>query len=281
MPSGSGVALPQPETSEAVKEWNEKHADIAKMTISTPSEFFSALEKTDARFKVRKGEMYSGRLSEVFPDSTSSRMWIKKGAKMYENALLTLERWNAIGNLLGCQDFSEQLAKYWRHMLFIAMHDAVPGTGIDEVYGEIKEIFGSANDTMLKSVRDCLSSVAGRVKIEGDIIVFNSLPWQVRDWTECTLEFPEGQLKGIRNLRSEGETFEVDILQYSQHADKNIKKVTIGFMAKVPALGFRMFELVGGDTIEATTITRDTSFSTSNFDVKVDPETGIVQLQQE
>jgi alpha-mannosidase len=281
MPSGSGVTLPQPETSEAVKEWNQKNVDIAKMIISTPSEFFNALEKTGARFKVRKGEMYSGRLSEVFPDSTSSRMWIKKGAKMYENALLTLERWNAIGNLLGCQDFSEQLAKYWRHMLFIAMHDAVPGTGIDEVYGEIKEIFNSANDTILKSVRDCLSSVARRVKTEGDIIVFNSLPWQVRDWAECTLEFPEGQVKGIRNLRSEGETFEVDILQYSQHADKSIKKVTIGFMTKVPALGFRMFELVGGDTIEATTITRNTSFSTSNFDVKVDPETGIVQLQQE
>jgi alpha-mannosidase len=280
MPSGSGVTLPQPETSDVVKEWNKKNAD-AKMTISTPSEFFSALEKTGAKFKIRKGEMYSGRLSEVFPDSTSSRMWIKKGAKMYENALLTLERWNAIGSLFGCQDFSDQLGKYWRNMLFIAMHDVVPGTGIDEVYDEIKEIFDSANDTILKSIRDCLSSIQGKVKTEDDIIVFNSLPWQRRDWVECILEFPEGRLKGIRNLRSEDETFEIEILQYSQHADKSIKKVTIGFLAKVPAIGFRTFALVDGDAIEATTITRETSFSTSNFGIKIDPETGIVQLQQE
>jgi alpha-mannosidase len=280
MPSGSGVTLPQPETSEAVMEWNKKNAD-ATMTVSTPSEFFNALEKSGATFRIIKGEMYSGRLSEVFPDSTSSRMWIKKGAKMYENALLTLERWNAIGGLFGCQDFSDQLALYWRNMLFIAMHDALPGTGIDEVYDEIREIFDSANDTILKSIRDCLSSLEGRVKAEGDIIVFNSLPWQVQDWVECTLDLPEGRLKGIRNIRSEGETFEVDVLQYSQHADRSIKKVTIGFLARVPAMGFRTFELVDGDAIEATTITQDTSFATSNFDVKVDPETGIVHLHQE
>ena len=127
MPSGSGVTLPQPETSEAVRAWNEKNGGTAKMIISTPLEFFSALEKTSAKFKLKKGEMYSGRLSEVFPDSTSSRMWIKQGAKMYENALLTLERWNAIGRLMGCPNCGEELTMYWRNMLFIAMHDAVPG----------------------------------------------------------------------------------------------------------------------------------------------------------
>lgn len=287
MPSGSGVTLPQPETSEAVKEWNEKNGGTAKMIISTPSEFFNELEKKGAKFNVRKGEMYSGRVSEVFPNSTSSRMWIKQGAKMYENALLTLERWNAIGTLMGCSDFSEQLAKYWRNMLFIAMHDAVPGTGIDEVYNEIREIFHSAGDTILKSVRDCMRSVAGRVREQGagvgggSVIVFNSLPWEVHDWVECTLEFAEGQVKGIRYLRSGNETFEVDILEYSLHPDKSTKNVTVGFLAKVPALGFRTFEIVAGNSMNmTTTLTRDTSFSTGQFDIRVDPETGIIQVQQ-
>ena len=284
MPSGSGVTLPQPETSEAVKSWNEKNGDIAKMIISTPLEFFSVLEKRSKKFKVRKGEMYSGRLSEVFPDSTSSRMWIKQGAKMYENALLTLERWNAIGRLMGCPDCADPLAKYWRNMLFIAMHDAVPGTGIDEVYDEIREIFQSADNTILKSVKDCISSIARMVNVQprgGEIIVFNSLPWEVHDWVECTLEFSEGQIRGIRKLRSGPETFDVDVLHYSFHMDKSIKNVTIGFMAKVPALGFRTFELISGESIEMTTgISRDTSFFTSNFEVKIEPETGIIHVQQ-
>lgn len=283
MPSGSGVTLPQPETSKAVREWNEKNTGTTKMVISTPSEFFSTLEKTRAKFKVRRGEMYSGRLSEVFPNSTSSRMWVKQGAKIYENALLTLERWNAIGRLIGCPDYSEQLAKYWRNMLFIAMHDAVPGTGIDEIYTEIKEIFSSADNTILKSIRDCMTALADRAKAKESevIMVFNSLPWEVRDWVECSLVFEEGEMMGIRSLRSGAETFEVDILEYSLYADNSIKNVTIGFIAKVPALGFRTFELISGNNIEMTTTsTRDTSFSTGNFNVNVDPETGIIQVQQ-
>jgi alpha-mannosidase len=284
MPSGSGVTLPQPETSEAVREWNEKYGNTAQMAISTPLEFFNAFEKKGAKFKVRKGEMYSGRLSEVFPSSTSSRMWIKQGAKMYENALLMLERWNAISRLIGCPDFTDELIKYWRNMLFIAMHDAVPGTGIDEVYHEIREIFQGADDTILKSVRYCMAHVTEKVKAQwrgNGVIVFNSLPWEVNDWVECTLEFAEGKNKGIRNLRSEGESFEIDILNYSLHPNHTVKNAIIGFMAKIPPLGFRIFELMDADTIEITTaISRDTSFSTDNFDVKVDPETGIIHVQK-
>ncbi len=289
MPSGSGVTLPQPETSEAVKEWNEKNGENTKMIISTPSEFFSELEKKGAKFSVRKGEMYSGRVSEVFPSSTSSRMWIKQGAKMYENALLTLERWNALGTLMGCPDLLEQLAKYWRKMLFIAMHDAVPGTGIDEVYKEIREIFQGASDTILKSVRDCMTSITSRVRKQGagvggsgNIIVFNSLPWEVQNWVECTLEFAEGEMKGIKYVRSANETFEVDILEYSLHSDKSTKNVTVGFLAKVPALGFRIFELVAGNSIGMTTTSsRDTSFSTAHFHIEVDPGTGIIHVRQD
>ena len=125
--------------------------------------------------------------------------------------------------------------------------------------------------------------MAGRVKGQGGdgVIVFNSLPWEVRDWVECTLEFAEGHIRGIRKLRSGGETFEIDVLHYSLHTDNSIKNVTIGFIAKVPALGFRIFELISGNSIEmTTTLTSDTSFSTGNFDIKIDPDTAIIHVKQ-
>ncbi|NOJ29973.1 MAG: glycoside hydrolase [Nitrososphaeraceae archaeon] len=278
MPSGSGVTLPQPETCEVVNAWNQK--EKAKMIISTPSEFFNALEKASPKLEIRKGEMYSGRLSQVFPDSTSSRMWIKQGAKAYENALLILERWSAIAKLLGGVDFSEQLANYWRNILFISMHDVLPGTGIDEVYEEIKGIFDSTEDTIHKSIYNCLSYLADRVKI-GDMIVFNSLPWEMNDWVECSFEFKEGQIKGIRSLKSGGENFEIEILHYSQYPDNSMKEVTIGFIAKVPALGFRTFEIASGTGVESTIITRDKVFTTANFEIEIDPETAIVHVKKE
>jgi hypothetical protein len=161
MPSGSGVTLPQPETSDVVRKWNEginssnisnnhyrnyhrqKEAStnnndddndkMPQIIISTPSEFFNSLERRlkmkireewkigygqqqqpqeeQEQISIRKGEMYSGKLSEVFPDCTSSRMWIKQGAKVYENMLLMLERWDAIlCTLYDCTSvFSDQL----------------------------------------------------------------------------------------------------------------------------------------------------------------------------
>jgi alpha-mannosidase len=99
MPSGSGVTLPQPETVDMIKQWNSNGNKYdAKITMATALEFFEALEKEKVELKVRLGEMYSGRLS-LFPDCTSSRMWIKQRAKEHENLLLVLERWNAISYL--------------------------------------------------------------------------------------------------------------------------------------------------------------------------------------
>ena len=75
MPSGSGVTLPQAETSDVVRKWNQgienynltdshnrhstkkpnKNDIMPQIIISTPSEFFSALEKTLNMKNIEKG----------------------------------------------------------------------------------------------------------------------------------------------------------------------------------------------------------------------------------
>jgi hypothetical protein len=83
-------------------------------------------------------------------------MWIKQRTKKFENSLLTLERLDAICNLEGCTStlITDQLKKYWKKILFVAMHDALQGTGIDEVYDEIKDIFDDADVTLRLQVID-------------------------------------------------------------------------------------------------------------------------------
>ena len=46
------------------------------------------------------------------------------------------------------------------------MHDALPGTGIDEVYEEIKDTFDDADYTLSKTILACISELAKRVKGE-------------------------------------------------------------------------------------------------------------------
>ena len=60
-----------------------------------------------------------------------------------------------------------------------------------------------------KSLIDSLSDLSKKIKIEKNddrpghfVVVFNSLPWEVKDWTEADLEFDKGIIRGIANLKT-------------------------------------------------------------------------------
>ncbi|MBZ9573072.1 glycoside hydrolase, partial [Patescibacteria group bacterium] len=139
MPSGSGVTMPQEETIEAVENWNKKHK--SKMKIATPSEFFEALEKHAKNLPIRRGEMYSGKFSRVFPDVASSRIWVKKSIREYENKVLSFEKFATIYSFMNSYGI-EDLSECWNKILFLAFHDVAPGTGMDAVYEEVKQHVG-------------------------------------------------------------------------------------------------------------------------------------------
>lgn len=343
MPSGSGVTLPQPETADMIKQWNSNNKYDAKITMATALEFFEALEKEHVEFKVRRGEMYSGRLSEVFPDCTSSRMWIKQRTKEYENLLLVLERWNAIfylrmtihnkgdnsttnSSYLSTSHPTSStssltpysIEEYWKILLFIAMHDVLPGTGIDEIYNEIKETFDKVMISLKRSISDCLGNFVKAIlnsNSKSDFIIFNSLPWNVEDWTEVTLKFQKGKkvkkisnikslsstmssprsstpsptaktIKGTENMLQDSDLIPVDILDQSFYDDGSIKNIRIGFITTVPALGFKTFEVIEAEDLDSqgmneSHITHTTTFSNNEFEVKVDPDNAVVTVSKD
>ncbi len=101
MPSGSGLTLPQEETVEVVKEWNENHKGGSQMKVATPSEFFQAVEQERKSFEVIEGELYDTELSQVFPQVCSSRMWVVIGAREAEGLIAAAEWVATLAWLLG------------------------------------------------------------------------------------------------------------------------------------------------------------------------------------
>jgi alpha-mannosidase len=344
MPSGSGVTLPQPETVDTVRKWNANigidddsthhynfmvtsssvsgtdtsamvHDNTKKprILISTPSEYFSNLERdqNESNLVTRKGEMYSGKFSEVFPDCTSSRMWIKQGVKEYENLLLTLERWHALSELEGVDhDVFDRLKNYWNRLLFMSMHDALPGTGIDEVYNEIRQSFSSDIGPIRKLIVHCLLNLLSRFckGSDQDLVVFNSHSWKVKDWVECVLEFDEGAISGVSHLTSSNSfsnstdvksqkvrnknndsingdknRIEIEIIECSPYPDGSIQTVKIGFIAEIPALGYKLFRIVHGENSPSERIlSHSTTFKNGgNFDVSIDPENGLLSVSKD
>ena len=284
-----------------------------RILISTPSEYFSNLERdqNESKLVTRKGEMYSGRFSEVFPDCTSSRMWIKQGVKEYENLLLTLERWHALSELEGVDhDVFDRLKNYWNRLLFMSMHDALPGTGIDEVYNEIRQSFRSDFGPIRKLIVHCLLNLLSRFckGSDQDLVVFNSHTWKVKDWVECVLEFDEGKIRGISHLTSsnsfnistdaqsqkvrnknkdsingEENRIDIEIIECSPYPDGSIQTVKIGFIAEIPALGYKLYRIVPGENTPSERIlSHSTTFRNgSNFDVSIDPENGLLSVSKD
>ena len=288
MLSGSGSTPPQPELVDVINEWNkkingkkEKSKNQYKMIMSSPLQYFNYLEKQNVRFKIRKGEMYSGKFSAVYPDCTSTRMWLKQGMKEFENSILLLERLDAMAWLINIHDenISDQLHKYWKKILFVAMHDVLPGTGVDEIYNEVRDIFENERKSIDRSIFEYLRKISLMTNYDNDIFIFNPLSWQVTNWTEIILEFNEGEIKGISYLKSGDQIIDIEILDYSLYHDNSIQKINLGCVISVPALGFKTLDIVKSETIDGQTIiAHDTSFKNKEYEIEVNRENAIISV---
>ncbi|MGD1834131.1 MAG: glycoside hydrolase family 38 C-terminal domain-containing protein [Nitrososphaeraceae archaeon] len=280
MPSGSGSTPPQKELLQVIQDWNNnKYKNLKnqkhQMVISTPLKFFKDLEKENINFKIRKGEMYSGKNSSVYPNSTSSRMWLKQGTKEFENKLLLLERLDALAYVLKVHDnnISDILSKFWKKMLFVAMHDVLPGTGMDEIYKEVQDIFDNARKSLSTGIHEYLRKLSSKTNHNHDVFVFNPLSHEVLNWTEVLLNFERGEMKGISHLETEGNKIEPEVLDYSLYDDDTIKTLKIGFIICVPAIGYKTLKIIKSDKLDIEQkITHETSFQNRDFIITINPE---------
>ena len=288
MPSGSGVTLPQEDTAEAVKNWNKNNK--ARMQIATPSEFFKALGNCASRLSIRHGEMFCGKYSEVFPDVASTRIWIKESLRKYENLLLSLEKFAAILSILG-KSYPQELETCWKKILFLAFHDVTPGTGMDSIYEEVKQHRGFLNAQLTYLTPNVLNSIT-QYEVNngdnGDIIVFNPLSWDVSNWAETDLNFDKGQIYRIDRLKSGNEEIEVETMRFSRYEDDSLRSTRIGFVANVPATGYKVYKIAAKITAGEQEDIKDESFiriegniiENKFFKVKFSPATGLIEVSK-
>ncbi len=261
MPFGSGSMPIQPEVIRAVKDWNQTHLDV-EMKIATPVEFFKALEQCGKMLRVVEGELYDDELVNVFPQVCSSRTWIVQGARECEGLLLTTEEFATIAWLLGARYPADKLKEAWEKISFIAFHDVITGSGVDEVYDEVRDIFASLREDLSRILGESLTFIASQVNTGGRAMVaFNPLPWQTKNWIEARPALPRGQKEPAATENVEG------------------KPVKTGFIADVPPLGYKVFNPAAEEEKPAGKIkVKGNEIETALFRLKVDKETGIVEV---
>ncbi|MDD4984291.1 MAG: glycoside hydrolase family 38 C-terminal domain-containing protein [Dehalococcoidales bacterium] len=283
MPSGSGSIPPQTKIFRAVNRWNKNHQD-SQMKIANVSSFFTQVAKSADKLKTCHGELYSGRYSQVFPNTTSSRIWIKQDLRKYENLLLTCERWASIAWLLGIPYPNYEFRNSWQKVLWGAFHDVAPGTGMDEGYEEARDNFSYLQNHLQQFLQNFCSIISQNLQVQEDIIVFNPLSWEVKNWVEVEMGFDRGKIKRIGGLRSGREETEVEILDFSRYADDSYQTVKLGFVTTVPALGYRTYKIIRRNPRDGAAPRIRISGNTIEnqfFKVTVSPANGLIDVFQD
>lgn len=168
-------------------------------------------------------------------------MWIKQELRKYGNLLLACEKWATIAWLMDIPYPDDEFRDNWKKILWGAFHDVAPGTGIDECYEEAKDNFAHLQTHLSRVLRDFLSLISLNLQNQEDIIVFNPLSWEAKNWVEMELWFKKGKVQQICGVRSGADEMEAEILEFTRYAGDSYQTARIGFVATVPALGYRTY----------------------------------------
>lgn len=179
-PCGIGSCPFPVRTLAEILEWNKKHKEEA-MRISFPEEFFAEVENKN--LKTVKGEMYSG--DRIFPGVWSTRIWLKLEYFKIKNLILNAEKFATISWLLENNYPYQEIKELWEKIFFLTFHDTLPGTSIDEVYDEVKEILKEIKEKSHKILKESLNFIASKVNVkEKGTLVFNPHPYPIESFVE-------------------------------------------------------------------------------------------------
>ena len=237
MPCGIG-SCPFPErVLKAIEDFNRENPNH-EIVMALPEDFFQAVEKEADKLETLEGEMYGG--ERVFDGVWSTRMWVKLEYFKVKNLVLNTEKFATIAWLLGKPYPKQRLREAWEKILFIAFHDTVTGTSIDEVFEEVKEHFRWLEENLTLTLEESLRYIVSKINFDEEaIIVFNPNSFRVKSYVEKDLEF--GLNEKVENVAVENIDYE--IIEEDRDNNGCLRKVKIGFIVRYLIFQFLIINL--------------------------------------
>lgn len=217
-PCGGDQAPVQKDLPEVVKQMNridkERHYQL-----SSPDQFFEALELQEIELPVIQGEMIEGKNSRIHKSIYSTRADLKQMNNRIENKLTNiLEPILSISHSLGNRYPHKEVEEIWKLMFENAAHDSIGGCNSDETNQDIKARYKLAEDLVDNLLDLHMREIAMATKQNEKyaITVFNTLPYSTNRVLDTYLYLPDGDYAIVDE---NGQEIPFTILSQVDHTD--------------------------------------------------------------
>ncbi|MEE6273815.1 glycoside hydrolase family 38 C-terminal domain-containing protein [Georgenia sp. MJ206] len=263
----------------------DRMGTFGRMTMSSPRRFFDELAARRGPAGMAELPVWRDDLQHHAPGCYSAHSGIKAWQRRAQAAVLSAERWAAVGALAGGLDYPRaDLGRAWKQVLFNQFHDVMPGSAIESAYDDARDQLGEAVAISKRIITRTHNVIASHVGVPLEestqpVLVFNPHPWPVT--TAVELQYGV-QPTGVHVVDGDGaQTPSQRIQSTATTSDKG--RGATAFQAEVPALGYRLYRLRGGPAPAGTPWSTaapgalrasGTVLENDHLRVEVDPGTG-------
>ena len=272
-PGGVDHGRPQKAVGEMAGAWNEEVKGVT-FEFSLPTRFFESVPR-------RGLPVVTGEFQRELWGTYSARTGIKRLNRACEFALQDAGKMAAVASLFGAWYPAGEIERGWRAVMDNQFHDQICGCCTDEVasgmVNRFKEALSLSGELMDGSARFLAGGSPGPGR-GFKLLVFNPLSRPVSSWVGFEVEPPPGW--GGIGVWSAGERLPVQVIDRAFYGDGTLRSVKAGFRPRLPALGYRVFEVAPaqGDEPEAEDAVRveGTAISNRLLAIDVNPYTGLL-----
>jgi alpha-mannosidase len=175
----------------------------------------------------------------------SAHAGVKRLNRAAEHELMSAERLAAAAWLLHGRDFpKETFEEGWKNLLYNQFHDILAGTSLESSYEDTQNQIGAARHCAATIANLAVQRIAREIDTtpEGNtIVVFNSLPWVVRQPVIVAPIIERGVDAPFHFVDDEDR-----VVPSQSIAGERIGNQRYTFLAELPAMGYRCYHVRSG-----------------------------------
>ncbi len=239
LPLGTDYAIPSRWVTDIARDWARRYV-WPRFVTGIPRDFFSAVRAALAA-EGRVAIPQSRDMNPVWTGKDVSLIDTKQAQREIETVLVDAEKLATLAALRGAPYPEASLDLAWRQVFFGAHHDAVTGTGSDQVYVDLLGSWREAHDTAHGIRDEALRALAAHVDTSGAgiaLVVANPLTLPRTDVVHVAVPVDGG----MRILDPAG----ADVPFVVDTVDAGVATITL-VAADVPSLGVVVYRVVPSD----------------------------------